>query len=77
MFCIQTLTKKGTITPLETVGIYTKKYENGIGVPRRLNEKEETALLSTMKKVNHVLDSNLQVQYPQFAKTSSCHCTFP
>ena len=56
MFCIQTLTKKGTITPLETVGIYTKKYENGIGVPRRLNEKEETALLSTMKKVNHVLD---------------------
>lgn len=55
-FMIQTRSKKGRISEQKQVAIYTKKYEEKGGIPRRLNEEEQNAFTSICKKVNVVVN---------------------
>ncbi len=56
IFEIQTMSKKGTLSSPQTIGLYTKKYENLEGVPSRPDERQANALLSIQKKINIVLN---------------------
>lgn len=55
IFEIQTLSKKGTLSSPQTIGVYTSKYENLEGIPNRPDEKQESALISIEKKINVAL----------------------
>lgn len=55
VFSMQTLSKKGTLSSPQTVGLYTSKYENLNSIPARPNEKQFNALISIEKKVNVAL----------------------
>lgn len=55
VFSMQTLSKKGTLSSPQTVGLYTSKYENLDSTPTRPNEKQFNALISIEKKVNVAL----------------------
>ena len=55
VFSMQTLSKKGTLSSPQTVGLYTSKYENLDSIPTRPNEKQFNALISIEKKVNVAL----------------------
>ena len=52
IFEIQTLSKKGNLSAPETIGLYTRKYENLESVPNRPDERQANALLSIDKKIN-------------------------
>ncbi len=52
IFKIQTLSKKGTLSAPETIGLYTRKYENLESVPNRPDERQTNALVSIDKKIN-------------------------
>lgn len=56
VFDIQTLSKKGNLTPPQTIGVYTSQYETLAGIPSRPDEKQAGAITSIQKKVNHVLE---------------------
>lgn len=55
VFSMQTLSKKGRLSPPQTVGLYTSKYENFDSIPARPDEKQSSALISLEKKVNVAL----------------------
>lgn len=55
VFEIQTLSKKGTLSNPQTIGVYTSKYENLESIPNRPDEKQESALISIEKKINVAL----------------------
>ena len=55
IFKIQTLSKKGSLSAPETIGLYTRKYEKLESVPNRPNERQANALLSIDKKINVAL----------------------
>lgn len=55
IFGIQTLSKKGTLSNLQTIGLYTSKYENLENIPTRPDEKQANALVSIEKKINVAL----------------------
>lgn len=55
IFEIQTLSKKGTLSSPQTIGVYTSKYENLESIPDRPDEKQENALISIEKKINVAL----------------------
>lgn len=55
VFDIQAPTKKGTLSPLQRVGVYTSKYEDVPDIPSRPDEKQANALNATLKKVQAVL----------------------
>ena len=55
IFEIQTLSKKGTLSNPQTIGVYTSKYENLESIPNRPDEKQESALISIEKKINVAL----------------------
>lgn len=55
IFEIQTLSKKGTLSSPQTIGVYTSKYENLESIPDRPDEKQANALLSIEKKINVAL----------------------
>ena len=55
IFEIQTLSKKGTLSSSQTIGVYTSKYENLESIPDRPDEKQESALISIEKKINVAL----------------------
>ena len=55
IFEIQTLSKKGNLSAPETIGLYTRKYENLESVPNRPDERQANALLSIDKKINVAL----------------------
>ena len=52
IFDIQTLSKKGKLSPKETIGLYTRKYEDLESTPNRPNEQQEKALTALYKKIN-------------------------
>lgn len=52
---IQTLTKKGTLSHPQTIGLYTSKYDGLEDIPRRPDEKEKGALSALEKKINVAL----------------------
>lgn len=55
IFEIQTISKKGTLSSPQTIGVYTSKYENLENIPDRPDEKQASALLSIEKKINVAL----------------------
>ncbi len=55
IFKIQAISKKGTLANPETIGLYTKKYENRRNIPNRPNERQANALLSIQKKIEVTL----------------------
>lgn len=52
MFEVQTLSKKGILSPPQTIGVYTSEYENLENIPNRPDEKQENALISIEKKIS-------------------------
>ncbi len=52
IFEIQTVSKKGTLSSPQIIGLYTKKYEKLENVPSRPNERQLNALSSIAKKIN-------------------------
>lgn len=48
---IQTINKKGNLGAPEMVGLYTRKYENIEGIPKRANETQMNAIVATKKKI--------------------------
>ena len=55
IFEIQTLSNKGKLSPKETIGLYTRKYETLESIPNRPNEQQEKALVALYKKVDYEL----------------------
>ncbi len=55
IFEIQTLSKKGTLSAPQTIGVYTSEYENLESIPNRPDEKQKSALISIEKKINVAL----------------------
>ncbi len=55
IFKIQTLSKKGTLSSPQIIGLYTSKYDGLEGIPNRPNEKQERALISIEKKINSAI----------------------
>ena len=62
VFSIQTLNNKGNLSSPETVGLYTKKYENLNTTPKRPDERQMKAILSIKKKLG-VLEEPLKNIY--------------
>lgn len=52
VFEIQTISKKGILSNPQTIGVYTRKYENIEGIPSRPDEKQANFLSSIEKKIN-------------------------
>lgn len=52
---IQTMTKKGTLSTPQVVGLYTSECEKLESIPNRPDEKQANALESIAKKINVVL----------------------
>ena len=52
---IQTLLKDGNLSNPETIGLYTKKYENLENIPKRPSKRQADALLELEKKINYKL----------------------
>ncbi len=52
VFEIQTLSKKGMLSPPQTIGVYTSEYEKLENVPNRPDEKQEAALSLIEKKID-------------------------
>ncbi len=55
IFEIQTLSKKGSLTPPQRVALYTSEYEGLENIPNRPNEIQANLLSSIQKKVNYSL----------------------
>lgn len=55
IFEIQTLSKKGTLLPPQTIGLYTSEYNNLKDIPKRPDEKQANALLAIEKKISSTL----------------------
>lgn len=55
VFEIQTMTKKGTLSYQQMVGLYTSEYENLRSTPNRPDEKQTSALKAIEKKVNSII----------------------
>lgn len=55
IFDIQTISKKGSLSEPQTIGVYTSKYEKVEGIPSRPNEVQANALVSIKKKINVAL----------------------
>lgn len=55
IFEIQTLSKKGSLSSPQTIGVYTSEYDNLENIPNRPDEKQESALISIEKKINVAL----------------------
>ena len=45
------MTKKGNLSNPEMIGLYTRKYENIDGIPKRANETQMNAIIATKKKI--------------------------
>lgn len=54
-FDIQVTSKRGTLLPPQTIGIYTSDYEIISDIPNRPDKKQKNALLSIYKKINYAL----------------------
>ena len=55
IFEIQTLSKKGNLSVPETIGLYTRKYENLENIPNKPDERQANALASIDKKIKTAL----------------------
>lgn len=55
IFEIQTLSKKGSLSNPQTIGVYTSEYENLENIPNRPDKKQESALISIKKKIDIAL----------------------
>ncbi len=55
IFEIQTLSKKGTLLPPQTMGLYPSEYDNIKDIPKRPDEKQANALLAIEKKISSAL----------------------
>lgn len=55
IFEVQTLTKKGSLSLPQRVGVYISKFEQVPDVPPRPDEKQANALYATLKKIQAVL----------------------
>ena len=51
IFKIQTLSKKGSLTTYETIGLYPSNYDHLEGIPNRPNEQQKSALTAIEKKI--------------------------
>ena len=57
-FQIQTLSKKGTLSKPQSVGLYPNKYDNLENIPPRPNEQQQQAIIALGKKVEFILEEN-------------------
>ena len=54
-FSIQTMSKKGHLSNPETIGLYTRKFEQMENVPNRITERQMTVLNAIHKKIDYLL----------------------
>lgn len=55
VFTIQTLLGNGNLSKPETIGLYTKKYEENKRIPKRPSKRQEDTLLALYRKIDAVL----------------------
>ena len=58
IFQIQTLSKKGTLSKPQSVGLYPSKYDNLENIPPRPNEQQQQTIIALGKKVEFILEEN-------------------
>lgn len=63
VFDVQTLSNKGKLLPPQTVGVYTRFYENKEGTPNRPDEKQLDALFALQKKIRNNLKPVIDEAY--------------